>query len=72
MGWYGKDWWHANEMEQRDLEEKFGPCSQEDREAVLQYSLAPRKAGRVFSNGSFVADSGIVCELNYVYIGNSL
>lgn len=42
-----------------DLLERYG-CSVADREAVMDFIVGPRKAGRLLTDHSRVADSGIV------------
>ncbi len=44
---------------QEDLIRRYG-CTVENREEVLNYMIAARKAGRLFTDASRVADSGIV------------
>jgi hypothetical protein len=59
VGWYAPQWWEGTEAEQLDLIERF-ECTLPDRERVMDYVVAPRKAGRRFTNASRVADSGLV------------
>ena len=59
VGWYADDWWVGDADDQLDLIRRYG-CTVENREQVLNYMIAARKAGRLFTNASIVADSGIV------------
>ena len=68
-GWYTDGWWRAEGDE--DLASLYPDCSVEDREAVLLHTLAPRKAGRTFEDGSIRADSGYVSVCN-IYIAQYL
>lgn len=56
----------GNEEDRADLADKYPGCSVADREAVLDHAIAPRKAGRTFSDAdaNITADSGIV---SYVF-----
>ena len=58
-GWYPPRWWEGDEAEQEDLMTRYD-CSAADRESVIEYIIAPRKAGRTFTDPSARADSGIV------------
>lgn len=59
LGWYPVDWWKED---QDILAKRYPGCTVETREKVLEYTLAPRKAGRTFkaNESKVVADSGIV------------
>lgn len=59
VGWYPPQWWEGTAEEQMDLEARYG-CTVADRENIMDFVLAPRKAGRRFTDASRVADSGIV------------
>ena len=59
VGWYPQQWWEGTEAEQEDLMTRYG-CSVADRKEVLNYVIAPRKAGRTFTDPLTQADSGIV------------
>lgn len=61
VGWYASDWWVGTEEEQQELIMMYG-CTLENREAVLDHLMAARKSGRLFTDASRVADSGIVCK----------
>ena len=60
VGWYGEQWWIGNEEEEAELRMQFRDCTVQDRMKVLGYTIAARKAGRLFTDASRVADSGIV------------
>lgn len=62
VGWYPPKWWEGNAAEQRDLMARYD-CSVADRESVVEYIIAPRKAGRTYTDASALADSGIVSSL---------
>ena len=62
VGWYGEQWWVGNEEEEAELRMQFRDCTVEDRMRVLGYTIAARKAGRLFTDASRVADSGIVSQ----------
>lgn len=58
LGWYPEKWWEGDEGEQRTLEENYG-CTKSDREALLTYSLAIRRA-EFLKDLSTTSISGIV------------
>lgn len=62
VGWYADNWWVGNAADQATLMEKYG-CTVENRERVLDFTIAARKAGRLLTDPTIVADSGIVCLL---------
>ena len=59
VGWYAPNWWRGTTADQEDLMERYG-CTVAHREAVLNFTIGARKAGRRFTDASRVADSGIV------------
>lgn len=59
VGWYPSEWWIGDEAAQADLMTRYG-CTGEQRASVVDYMLSARKSGRLFTDASAVADSGIV------------
>ena len=46
-GWYPPRWWEGDEAEQEDLMTRYD-CSVADRESVIEYIIAPRKAANIY------------------------
>ena len=70
LGWYDYYWWVGSAAKQKDLMDRYN-CSVEDRQRVLQYSLAIFQ-DQFISNFSKVADSGIVSLLGALFVLSSL
>ena len=59
LGWYDANWWVGSEDQQASLMEEY-QCSVEDRQRVMQYSLAIDKDEFLGDDDSFTVDSGLV------------
>ena len=59
VGWYPEVWWIGDDDAQLDLLTRRG-CTAEQRESVMPFIITAKKAGRIFTDASAVADSGIV------------